>query len=59
VVCMHDVQQEPHHCQEVPKCKPHNNEPISTTHARSENVNEKNSNNAKNVEIANARRNGI
>jgi hypothetical protein len=55
---MHNVQQEPQHHQEVPTCKPHNNEPISITHVRRENVNEKSSEHAKNVEIDNARRIG-
>jgi hypothetical protein len=46
--------------QEVPGCKPHNNMPMPTTNARkSKNVNEKDGEPAKNVEIVNARRLGI
>ena len=60
VICMHDVQQEPHQNQEVPGCKPHNNERMSTTPARrSENVNEKNSEYVKNVVTGNVRRSAI
>jgi hypothetical protein len=57
---MHDVQPEPQYDQEVPKCKPHDNERMFTTNARrSKNVNEKDSENAKNVRIVSVRRNGI